>query len=567
MGMDIGNACGPVRLERNFMLEISEIPCSLKQGATEASCLDVCKREAARLLRCDPKTFRSVTLHRKSIDARKKAQVHFTLSARFEVDPALDELELIESVSTRDARRVRVVDFSEPTFEHGFTRSSHNEPHPQPIVVGAGCAGLFAALTLAEAGLFPLLIEMGDDAERRTDAVARFNATGELDPASNIQFGLGGAGTFSDGKLNTGTKNPLHRLVLRTLVEAGAPRNILWDAKPHIGSDVLPTVVTRMIDRIRSCGGTVRFRTKLVDIKMDEQGKIAGITVEHGGQREHLPASHIILACGHSARDVFELLLSRNVSLARKTFAMGVRIEHLQVDIDKALYGTAAGHPSLGAAPYSLVAHLKNGRSLFSFCMCPGGEVVAAASEPGGVVTNGASLSARNGRNANAALLVNIEPDDLPGDNPLAGMHLQRSCEQRAFELGGGAYRAPAQTVGDFLSRQPSTGHRRIEPTYPRGVTWGSLEGILPAHVTETLREGIPVLGRKLKGYDDPDAVLTAPETRSSSPVTVVRDRANCVSVSTPGLYPCGEGAGYAGGIMSAATDGIRCAQALLSTL
>lgn len=567
MGMDIGNACGPVRLERNFMLEISEIPCSLKQGATEASCLDVCKREAARLLRCDPKTFRSVTLHRKSIDARKKAQVHFTLSARFEVDPALDELELIESVSTRDARRVRVVDFSEPTFEHGFTRSSHNEPHPQPIVVGAGCAGLFAALTLAEAGLFPLLIEMGDDAERRTDAVARFNATGELDPASNIQFGLGGAGTFSDGKLNTGTKNPLHRLVLRTLVEAGAPRNILWDAKPHIGSDVLPTVVTHMIDRIRSCGGTVRFRTKLVDIKMDEQGKIAGITVEHGGQREHLPASHIILACGHSARDVFELLLSRNVSLARKTFAMGVRIEHLQVDIDKALYGTAAGHPSLGAAPYSLVAHLKNGRSLFSFCMCPGGEVVAAASEPGGVVTNGASLNARSGRNANAALLVNIEPADLPGNDPLAGMRLQRTCEQRAFELGGGAYRAPAQTVGDFLSRQPSTGHGRIKPTYPRGVTWGSLEGILPTHVIETLREGIPVLGRKLKGFDDPDAVLTAPETRSSSPVTVVRDRATCVSISTPGLYPCGEGAGYAGGIMSAATDGIRCAQALLSTL
>lgn len=549
------------------MLEISEIPCSLKRGATEESCLEACVREAVRLLRCDPEAFRRVTLHRKSIDARKKTHVHFTLSARFEVDPSLDELELLERVPARDARRVRAIDAVVPTFEHSLMRTPRKELHPQPIVVGAGCAGLFAALTLAEAGLSPLLIEMGDDATRRTEVVARFNATGELDPASNIQFGLGGAGTFSDGKLNTGTKNPLHRLVLRTLVEAGAPRDILWDAKPHIGSDVLPTVVTRMVDRIRACGGTVRFRTKLVDIKMNNRGEIAGITVEHDERREHLPASRLILACGHSARDVFELLRNRNVSLTRKTFAMGVRIEHLQADIDQALYGTAAGHPSLGAAPYSLVAHLKNGRSLFSFCMCPGGEVVAAASEPGGVVTNGASLNKRNGSNANAALLVNIEPDDLPGDDPLEGMHLQRACEQRAFELGGGAYRAPAQTVGDFLSRQPSTGHGRIEPTYPRGVTWGSVEGILPAHVTETLREGIPMLGRKLKGYDDPDAVLTAPETRSSSPVTVVRDRATCVSLSTPGLYPCGEGAGYAGGIMSAATDGIRCAQALLSAL
>ena len=286
----------------------------------------------------------------------------------------------------------------------------------------------------------------------------------------------------------------------------------------------------------------------------------------HEGCAEHIPARAVILACGHSARDVFALLRHRGVALERKTFAMGVRIEHLQADIDRALYGTAAGHPALGAAPYSLVAHLDNGRSLFSFCMCPGGEVVAAASERGGVVTNGASLNARDGRNANAALLVNITPGDLPGTDPLAGIELQRSCERRAFACGGGAYRAPAQLVGDFLQGRASTGPGRIAPTYPRGVTWGSIDEVLPAHVIDTLREGLPLLGRRLKGYDCPDAVLTAPETRSSSPVTVVRDRTSCVSVSTPGLYPCGEGAGYAGGIMSAATDGIRCARALIDT-
>lgn len=548
------------------MLEITEIPCTLKQGATESGCLAAGKREATRLLGIEPGQISHLELRRKSVDARKKSNVHFTLSIRLELAEDLDELDLLERVDPRDCRRVRAVDPAEPSFPV-VRQIESNGSGKRPIVVGAGCAGLFAALALAEAGLKPLLIEMGDDASRRSTAVSHFNATGELDPHSNIQFGLGGAGTFSDGKLNTGTKNPLHRLVLRTLVDAGAPRDILWDAKPHVGSDILPDVVSNLVERIQSLGGEVRFRTRLDDLMCTESVGLAGICVRQGDIGEEIPANRVILACGHSAREVFDLLHTRGVAMRRKTFAMGVRIEHLQSDIDRALYGTASGHPSLGAAPYSLVAHLPNGRSLFSFCMCPGGEVVAAASEPGGVVTNGASLNARAGVNANAALLVNINENDLPGDDPLEGIRLQRACEQAAFAAGGGEFRAPAQLVGDFLARRPSTGPGKIAPTYPRGVTWTSIDDLLPAHVIDSLREGIPLLARKIRGYDDPDAVLTAVETRSSSPVTIVRDRTTCMSESTPGLIPCGEGAGYAGGIMSAAADGIRCAEALIASL
>ena len=442
----------------------------------------------------------------------------------------------------------------------------------RPVVVGAGCAGLFAALTLAEAGLKPLLIERGDDARRRTDTISVFLGGGALDPESNIQFGLGGAGTFSDGKLNTGTKNPSHRLILKTFVDAGAPRDILWDAKPHVGSDILPAVVTNIAARIEKLGGSVRYRTKLVDIDLDRAGAVSGIRVTTaqpgagGASPGLIRCDRLILACGHSARDVFELIKRREIELARKTFAMGVRIEHLQRDIDRAQYGQAAGRPELGAAPYKLVTHLPNGRSVFSFCMCPGGEVVAAASEPEHLCVNGASLNARAGRNANAALLVNVTPDDLPGTDPLAGIALQRSCEHEAWILGGRSWKAPAQLVGDFLAGRPSTGPGKIHPTYPLGVTWTSLDSALPRHIIESLRSGLPILGRKLHGYDRPDAVLTGVETRSSSPVTVVRDRA-CQAVSTQGLFPCGEGAGYAGGIMSAAADGIRCAEALINSI
>lgn len=547
------------------MIEISEIKVSLKEGATEQAALAAGLREATRLLSLSPKDIAHSELHRTSIDARKKSDVHFTVSIRLALREGLDQQEVISRADAKASRRIRLVDEEPPRYPAPLETSLR--PALRPVVVGAGCAGLFAALTLAEAGLEPLLIERGDNAADRTRAVEHFNATGELDLESNIQFGLGGAGTFSDGKLTTGTKNPAHRLILETFVDAGAPREILWEAKPHVGSDILPSVVTHMVARIRELGGEVLFRTRLVDIERTAGGAVKAVRVScDGADEEPIACSHLILACGHSARDVFELLKRRGFELARKTFAVGARIEHLQADIDRAQYGSAAGHPALGAAPYKLVTHVKNGRSLFSFCMCPGGEVVAAASEKNGVVTNGASLHARAGKNANAALLVNVNPQDLPGDDVLAGIQLQRECERMAFDLGGGAYRAPAQLVGDFLCGIPSTCGGRVKPTYPRGVTWGSINMALPQHVTETMRMGIPELARRLRGFDDEEAVLTGVETRSSSPVTVVRDRA-CHAQGAQGLYPCGEGAGYAGGIMSAAADGIRCAQSLIADL
>ena len=546
------------------MIEITQVHASLDDARDENACLAVGRRAAKRALRCKDSQIKTIELHRKSIDARKKRDVHFILSFRVELStPRLEQI-AIDGISDRDRSHIRMIEAEPPSFPTPVVAASNE----RPIVVGAGCAGLFAALALAEAGLKPLLIERGDPALRRSRTIDLFLKERILDPESNIQFGLGGAGTFSDGKLNTGTKNPSHRLVLETFVEAGAPRDILWDAKPHIGSDILPAVVTSISQRIEQLGGTVRYRTKLVDIRTDTSGAIVGIDVRSSQDTtsESINTKHLILACGHSARDVFEVLKTHDVALAQKTFAMGVRIEHPQRDIDRAQYGPAAGHPALGAAPYKLVAHLPNGHSVFSFCMCPGGQVVAASSEPGHLCVNGASLNARAGRNANAALLVNVTPDDLPSDDPLAGVELQRICERAAYRLGGSNWNAPAQLVGDFLAERASTTCGNVKPTYPLGVTWTAIDESLPQHIIESLRLGIPLLGKKLCGYDRPDAVLTGVETRSSSPVTVTRDR-ECHAVSTPGLYPCGEGAGYAGGIMSAATDGIRCAKALIADL
>lgn len=546
------------------MIEITQVNASLDEADDENACLIVGKRVAKRVLRCKDSEIKSIELHRKSIDARKKRDVHFILSFRVELTSPHLEREAVDSVAERDRSRVRAIEDDEPSFPS----PASDAPQERPVVVGAGCAGLFAALTLAEAGLKPLLIERGDPAFRRSQAIDLFLKERILDPESNIQFGLGGAGTFSDGKLNTGTKNPAHRLILETFVEAGAPRDILWDAKPHIGSDILPTVVTAISQRIEQLGGVVRYRTRLVDIRIDASGAITGIDVQSSQDAacEPIETKHLILACGHSARDIFELLKGHNVALAQKTFAMGVRIEHPQRDIDRVQYGASAGHPALGAAPYKLVAHLPNGRSVFSFCMCPGGQVVAASSEQGHLCVNGASLNARDGRNANAALLVNVTPEDLPNDDPLAGIELQRACEAAAYRLGGSNWNAPAQLVGDFLAGRASKAPGKVKPTYPLGVTWTAIDEALPQHIVGSLRLGLPLLGKKLRGYDRPDAVLTGVETRSSSPVTVTRDR-TCHAVSTPGLYPCGEGAGYAGGIMSAATDGIRCAEALIADL
>jgi hypothetical protein len=518
------------------------------------------RRAVLKRLHVQPDDLLALEPVKRSIDARKKGVVHLQFSCH------------VQLRGGERAERVCLEKLARRKRDRGVTLAAekhvaipHLQAHPRvthPVVVGAGCAGLFCALALAHAGCQPILVERGRDATRRGQDVARFNETGILDPESNIQFGLGGAGTFSDGKLATGTKSDLHRLVLETFVAAGAEPEILVDAKPHVGSDVLPAVVTHVMDRIRELGGEVRLETRAADLLV-ENGAVTGVVVEHAGVFETIPADTVVLACGHSARDTLEVLGARGVALERKTFAMGVRIEHLQKDVDACQYGALAGHPALGAAPYKLVARTSTGRSIFSFCMCPGGYVVAAASEPGGVVTNGMSLSDRAGRNANSGLLVNVEPADLPGDDPLEGIRLQRACEQAAFEAGGGAFRAPAQLVGDFLNLAPSTGPSRVLPTYPRGVKWTALDGLLPAYMTDTMRAGLPELAKKLACFSDPDAVLTGVETRSSSPVRVTRGP-GFESVAVRGLYPIGEGAGYAGGIMSAATDGLRCAFSLV---
>ncbi|MBR1830283.1 MAG: FAD-dependent oxidoreductase [Atopobiaceae bacterium] len=552
------------------MIEVSGIRVPLgRLDGDERHELAAVRAAALKRLHLSPADVSSLELRKRSVDARKKADIVLTYTVWLELTGhANAERQLLSRLERRhQTRGVSHLDrpqLSLPSL-HGAV------PAQRPVVVGAGCAGLFCALALAEAGLSPLLVERGDDATRRTAAVKTLNETGALDPESNIQFGLGGAGTFSDGKLGTGTKSPVHRLILEAFVDAGASRSILWDAHPHVGSDVLPTVVENLVRRIEAAGGEVRCRTRLVDVDVTG-GRVRHVTLASvdpatGIEREErLPASHVVLATGHSARDVFELLRDRGVRLERKTFAMGVRIEHLQADVDRAQYGPAAGHPALGAAPYKLACHLDGGRGVFSFCMCPGGYVVAAASEPRGVVTNGMSLSDRAGVNANSGLLANVFPTDLPGDDVLAGMELQRSCEQAAFDEGGGSFVAPAQLLGDFLGNTPSSGAGRIQPTYPRGVSWGVIDGCLPSYITQSLRTAVPLLARKLDGFAVADAVLTGVESRSSSPVRVTRgDDGQALGIT--GLFPCGEGAGYAGGIMSAATDGIRAAEWLLNAL
>ena len=557
-------------LEGNGVIEVSGIRVALsKLDGSDARELTVLRRALARRLHVQSDELTHVSRRKRSIDARKKGDIQLIFTLRAELAGGDDaEKALLERLSSRrEAGGVRQVSAA----EKGFPMPVGRAPHDQGpiVVVGAGCAGLFCALSLARAGLEPLLVERGDDAARRSRVVRVHNETGRLDPESNIQFGVGGAGTFSDGKLQTGTKSPFHRLVLKTFAEAGAQRRILWDAKPHIGSDVLPDVVTHIVEMIEEAGGTVRCRCRLVDLHVSE-GRVRAVTLRSEDPEtgivteERVPCSRVVLACGHSARDVFELLRDRSVPMERKTFAMGVRIEHLQADIDHALYGPSAGSPALGAAPYSLAVHLPSGRSAFSFCMCPGGYVVSAASEQGGVVTNGMSYSDRAGENANSGLLANVFPEDLPGDDVLAGVDLQRSCEQAAFEAGGGAFVAPAQLVGDFLHGRPSSAVGGIQPTYPRGVAWGDVSRCLPPYITETIRAAIPEMGRKLHGFDRTDAVLTGVETRSSSPVRVTRGN-DLQSVGVRGLWPVGEGAGYAGGIMSAAADGLRVAEAVVA--
>ena len=526
-------------LVRNLRLDPGEEPRALRL-------------RAAKKLGLRPEEITEGKLVRRSLDARRKDDIHYVCS--FAVSVRGSEEKLLARRKSPDVSAYREKEYPIPRAETA----------ERPVVVGFGPAGMFAALLLAYAGARPIVLERGGDVDSRLEAVERFRAGGELDTENNVQFGEGGAGTFSDGKLNTGTHDGRIAWVLRQLYEHGAQEEILYDAKPHIGTDVLGGVVKSIRRDILAHGGEIRFFSRLEGLE-SENGVLTGARVHTPEGEQLLPCSHLILAIGHSARDTFARLHDLGITMERKPFSMGVRIEHSQRAIDLAQYGRERG-AELPPADYSLSVHFPDGESAYTFCMCPGGQVFAAASEGGGVVTNGMSYASRGGENANAALLVTLRPEDFPSPDLFAGMEWQRQIERAAYAYGGGDYRAPAQLVGDFLSARPSTGAGRVAPTYRPGVVWGELRDVLPEKMTAVLARAIPEFGKRLRGFDDPDAVLTAPETRSSSPVRILRGADLC-SPALRGLYPCGEGAGYAGGITSAAVDGLRCAEALLEAL
>ena len=528
------------------MLRLTEIklPLDHTEEALKTAILKKLQITAKELLRH--------SIYKRSHDARKKNDIVFVYIVDVEVAAQL-ETHLLKRLK-RDPQ-VRV------TPEMSYRPVAHAPVGliQRPIVIGTGPCGLFAGLLLAQMGFRPIILERGKSVRERTVDTFGFWRKKGLNPESNVQFGEGGAGTFSDGKLYSQVGDPHHygRKVLTELVEAGAAPEILYVNKPHIGTFRLVALVQNMRAKIEGLGGEIRFQSRVTDIDIHD-GHVRGVVLASG---EHIAADHVVLAVGHSARDTFQMLFERGVYMEAKPFSIGFRIEHPQSLIDRSRFGAQAGNPLLGAADYKLVHHCANGRSVYSFCMCPGGTVVAAASEPGRVVTNGMSQHSRNERNANSAIVVGITPADYPG-HVLAGVDLQRQLETRAFELGGGTYDAPAQLVGDFLADRPSTAFGTVLPSYTPGVHLGDLSSSLPEYAIMAIREALPTFDKQIAGFAMPDALLTGVETRTSSPIRIKRND-DGQSLNTIGLYPAGEGAGYAGGILTAGIDGIRTAEAV----
>lgn len=499
------------------------------------------EKKLAKALHLPAEEIVGYRIFKRSLDARKKDNIHFVYVVDAEVK---NEKKVLEKNRDRNITKA-------PDLRYRQMQGTER-PEKRPVVVGFGPAGIFAGLLLAEMGFRPIVLERGGDVDSRKAAVELFWNTGRLDAENNVQFGEGGAGTFSDGKLTTRIKDPRCRKVLEEMAAAGAPEEIVYDAKPHIGTDLLRGVVKNMREKIKALGGEVHFFAKVTGFQWRE-GQIAAVLLQNG---ETIETNDVVLALGHSARDTFELLFREDFALEQKPFAMGVRIEHPQSMINKVQYGEAA--EKLPAADYRLTYTTQKGRGVYTFCMCPGGYVVAAASEAGRLAVNGMSEHARDGKNANSALLVQIFPEDFGSGHPLAGMYFQRELEEKAFQAGGGGYTAPVERVGSFLGTGEKTAE--VQATYRPGVRESDLDDIFPPFMTEALREALPAMGKKLKGFDREDALLTAVESRSSSPIRILRDERG-MSLSHAGVYPAGEGAGYAGGIVSAAVDGIAAAE------